>query len=376
MTLIQKIKNIILVTLLLISFFLPQISTSKVRIKANTKVNPDIFLTHIRNSVLPSGALAMYGQTTTGSRKIVPYWSNFAVCGIATEIKFGTDINKEELTRIGWNALSWYQSKQRPLTGIVHDHNFTLGQEINTGQMDSVDSYSATFLAGVSCMLKATGNTIKTQEYIQAMKLAIKSIRDLQDRDGLIWTKPDYKVKYLMDNVEVITGLEEARKVFLQLKDIPAYYSTTSMLQRIELGVNTKMWSESRKSYRWAIAGDIGFEKNYHTNWNIYYPDALENIWPTAFKINQPRNRTNRVMSTFASKVSSYVDSGIMRGVWNPIVGLAYSNHGVTSLANESLEYGYQMVSNNKAGGVYTVGHAGLFIILYHKINSNSSLSW
>jgi hypothetical protein len=376
MTILLKIKNQILIVLLLVSFLLPIVANFNILAKANTIANTAIFLNHIRSAVLPSGALAMYGHTTTGTRKIVPYWSNFAVCGLATEIKFGDDQNKSELTQIGWNALSWYKSKQRPITGIVNDYNYSLGQEINTGQMDSVDSYSATFLAGVNCMLKATGDITKVKEYIPAIKLAIKSIRDLQDKDGLIWTKPNYKVKYLMDNVEVMTGLDEARKIFLQVKDIPSYYSTTTTLQKVELGINTKMWSEHRKSYKWAIAGEVGQEKNYYTNWNTYYPDALENIWPSAFKVNQPTNRTVQVMNTFATNINSYIDSGIMQGIWNPIVGLAYSNYGLTSMANQSLEYGYQMVSNNKAGGIYTVGHAGLFLILYYKVNSNSSLCW
>jgi hypothetical protein len=371
MNLFKFTKIYILLPLLLLSLIVP------IRSTASSNNITSLFLGHIRNSVLPSGALAMYGQNPSGgSRKIVPYWSNFAVCGIATEIKFGSGEGREELTNIGWNALSWYKSKQRPNSGIVYDYNSVMGQEISTGQMDSVDSYSATFLSGVNCMLKATGDQSKAREYLPAMKLAIKSIRDLQDKDGLIWTKPDYNVKYLMDNVEVMSGLDSARSVFLQFRDIGGYFSTTNLLQNIELGVNTKMWSEHRKSYKWAIAGDIKNEKTYFTNWNTYYPDALENIWPSAFAVNHVPTRTNHVMNTFASNLENYIDSGLMKGVWNPIVGLGYYNFGNKRLARQSMDYGYQMISNNQGGGIYTVGHAGLFLILYYKLENNSTLSW
>lgn len=343
----------------------------------NNTLNPELFINHIRNSVVPSGAISMYGHNPIpASRKIVPYWSNLAVCGLATEIKFGNGNNKQELTQIAWNALNWYRSKQRPNSGIVHDHIAFAGREVSTGEMDSVDSYSATFLMGLSCMQKATGDNTKIREFLPAMRLAIKSIKDLQDKDGLTWAKPNFKIKYLMDNIEVINGLDEARKIFLSQREVGSYYTTTGIIQNIELGINTKMWSQARNSYRWAIAGDIGAETYYFTNWKTYYPDALENIWPTAFAVNQPKSRTNSVMTTFADNLANYIDSGSIKGLWNPFVGLAYYNHGNTNLSKQSLEYGFQMVNNDQMGGTYTTGHSGLFINLYYKTVQGSSLIW
>lgn len=371
----KSLKQFATITLIF-SIFAAPIFTQAQFTDQTTK-SSKLFLDQIRKSILPSGAIGMYPlDNLAGESKIVPYWSNLAVCGLASEIKFGDPANVENLTWLGWNALSWHAYRQDQSTGIVTDWQYKDGVETSTGEMDSVDSYSATFLMGLSCMFKATNDWNKTRQYLPSMRLAIQSIVDLQDKDGLTWTKPNYKVKYLMDNIEVVNGLNEARSILTRAGDYRSISTTIRVSNLVQRAINTKMWNTQKNAYKWAFAGDIPQEIAYETDWKIYYPDALENIWPSTFNLPQHKIRGNNLVQTFANNIDNYKDGGSLNGKWNPFVGLGFMNIGNRYAAQDSYNFGYQSIENNQVGGLYTSGHAGVYLVLHYKLKNSQSLIW
>jgi hypothetical protein len=326
--------------------------------------------------VLPTGAIAMYQNQKEVNRKIIPYWSNLAICGLATEIKLGNSTNKQELTSIGWKALDWYKSKQDQTTGIVTDYIWNKDGEKSTGTMDSVDSYSATFLSAIACMNKATGDGNKAKEYAGAIDLAVKSIINLQDTDGLTWSKDSYKVKFLMDNTEVANGLREIQNVLQFNSQNETLSKSKISLEKLQNAIQSKMWNESKKSYKWGIQGNLNREFVNNTDWSKYYPDALANIWPSALGNYEKTTRNKKSAESFSSNAYKYKELGTIEGVWNPFVGLAFYNNGKVDKAKGSLDYGYKMLASNKLGSLYTSGHAGVSLILYYKTTGNQSLFW
>jgi hypothetical protein len=365
----NRIKGF-LVGMLIISLFLTQIQVRAI------DTGSEIYINYIKKSLLPSGAIARYPQGVPLTNEIVPYWSNLAICGLATEIKFGNYSNKEELTKIAIDALDWYKSNQNPTTGIVYDYEVRGTREFSKGTMDSVDSYSASFLMALACMRRAIPE-FKTSlpNYKNAISLAIRSIYNIQDKDGLTFAKPNYNIKYLMDNIEVWSGLNSINPILVELKDTRNLYLSRYINQRLQIAITKKIWDPKTNTYKWAVASTPGTPDVISTtNWNVYYPDALENIWPGIFGFKEPFERSVALATKFSTY--TYDDNGIANGDWNPFVGVAYFNTRLRANAQSSFDYTYKQLSQNKLGGLYTSGHAGISIILYHKLSRNSSLIW
>jgi hypothetical protein len=362
--------KVIVVAVLIVSVFLSQLN---VRAVDN---GTDIYINYIKKSVLPSGAIARYPKEIPLTNEIVPYWSNLAICGLATEIKFGNADNKAELTKIATNALDWYKSNQNQTTGIVYDYEVRGSQEVSKGTMDSVDSYSASFLMALACMRRAVPEFKSSlPNYKSAIALAIRSIYNIQDRDGLTFAKPNYNIKYLMDNIEVWSGLSSINPILVELKDTRNLYLSRYINQRLQIAITKKLWDPVTNTYKWAVSSTPGTPDVISTtNWNVYYPDALENIWPGIFGFKEPFERSVALATKFSNY--TYSDNGIATGDWNPFVGVAYFNSRLRANSQSSFDYTYKQLSENKLGGLYTSGHAGVSLILYHKLNRNTSILW
>jgi hypothetical protein len=303
---------------------------------------------------------------------------------MATEIKYGDYWDKKGLEYLAWNILDWYKYRQNPRTGYVTDYNYdkTTKKETSTGDMDSVDSYSATYLKALECLYTATGNKTKLLQHKSSSKLAYKSILSVMDIDNLTFAKPTYRVKYLMDNVEVLAGVKSYKNL------LGVYGSTqnevSQMVDKVELAIEAKMWNKDAQNYYWAIAGSGKNEYKYTTDWKIYYPDALENIWYYAFADTETLNPKNTKNTTnlnnskktndqFLVGLDGYKDNG-HSGSWNPFVPLSVYNYGRKTEAREIFNYGLNLANSDKLGGIYTSGHSGIFLITYYKLNGDNSV--
>ena len=141
---------------------------------------------------------------------IRPYFGNHAALALLA------GKSPEDLLRVRkW--IEWYSEAQLQ-DGSINDFEgrISTGYRDN-GKRDSVDSYAATYLLTLARYQQEAKSL--PDKAAQAARKALVAIQGSMDKDGLTWAKPDYKVKYLMDNVEVYGGLTAAERLFTAIDD-------------------------------------------------------------------------------------------------------------------------------------------------------------
>lgn len=139
----------------------------------------------------------------------VPYFGNLAAIALLAADR--AHPNPHDVARAGrW--LLWYARNQEP-DGTIFDREGTVAAYASNGKHDASDSYAATFLMAAGRHSQATGKP-PPPEIAAAAAKALAAIRDVTQADGLTIARPDYPVKYLMDNIEVYQGLTEGARLF------------------------------------------------------------------------------------------------------------------------------------------------------------------
>lgn len=220
-----------------------------------------------RDSVAPDGAI-LYG-----SSEIVPYYSNLAAIGLT---KNPTNYPIVE------NWMKWYINHlnwpdQWGVYGTIYDYSYNNGAESSLNNADSTDSYAATFLS-LAWAYYNTGDAtaqsfVKTLSY--QLNAIAKALLATQQSDGLTWAKPNYQIKYLMDNCEAYRGLRDAallfQNAFNDSTNAQLYNSKADLMLQ---GING-MWMGSH----WAVYKD-GIGRFIGPNMGTWYPDATSQMFP------------------------------------------------------------------------------------------------
>lgn len=273
-------------------------------------------LAFVRNAAVPSGAVASHSDKTF----VNPYLANLSLRALASSC-----VPQDRATAIG--HLNWYASHST--AGVVSDYNIVGGTEVSTGDQDSQDAYSGTFLSGYASTAASATSTeaVSLAALRPAVKAAIERIVTLQDADGLTWAKPTWKVKYLIDQVEVYWGLTE---VLPFIKDDAALWATANAsAQRIAVGIKT-LWRSADSTFAYA-KHENGVV--IATNPNRAYPDAVSQLWVIASDIttvSQAQNIMQRISGTIAGMLNPLaiwtVDGTKQErtGYW-PLISTAYN---------------------------------------------------
>lgn len=206
-------------------------------------------------------------------QQIDPYFSNIAAIGMAKDPNRMPEV-------VGW--MNWYVNHLNwpdkwGLYGTTYNYTVNNGVETSTQDADSTDSYAATFLSVVWNAWQS--GDANARSYIAGLSYQLDVIGGViiqtQQSDGLTWAKPDYQIKYLMDNCEAYRGLRDLASVYqYALGDATkaAYYNAAadSMLNGI-LG----MWMNGT----WAVyKNDIGGLAA--PNMGTWYADASAQVFP------------------------------------------------------------------------------------------------
>jgi hypothetical protein len=173
------------------------------------------------------------------------------------------------------NHLNW--PDRWGLFGTIYDYNYSNGAETSKNTADSTDSYAATFLS-LAWAFFNTGDA-NAQSYIRTLSSQLDAIGQVivktQQPDGLTWAKPDYQIKYMMDNSEVYRGLQDLALLFQNaFNDFSKAQYYSSKAQSVLAGINS-MWMNGA----WAVYKDnagVLHAPNYAT----WYPDATSQIFP------------------------------------------------------------------------------------------------
>ncbi len=264
---------------------------------------------------LSSGAMM---ETSVAGSRICGYFANIACLGV---LENPTTANQTAVK----NWMIWYMSKlngtTNPVTlnpeiaGSVYDYYGAT--ETTNGTYDSVDSYAATFLclakryaelstanktwlSGYSYQLTLIGNAM-----MACMDNSSNSIPTSFTPDDDDWLTIDSKVhgaKYLMDNAEVNAGLKAM--VWLQSNVItggdPTYY--TSVLGSNSSAIESQFWRVNM--YNWNDDGTTGAT---NSNWNVWYAQALCQLYPALNDVIAPNStRAINLYTTFNSNYPSW----------------------------------------------------------------------
>jgi len=216
----------------------------------------------------PSGALP-YVPTL-----IDPYFANIAAIGMTKD-----PTRMPQVTAwINWyiNHLNW--PDKWGLYGTTYNWNVGSDDtETPTNDADSTDSYAGTFLSVVWNAWQ-TGNS-EARSLISGLSYQLDVIGGViiltQQSDGLTWAKPDYQIKYLMDNCEAYRGLRDLASLYQSAfgdAAKAAYYNAAA--DSMQRGV-LSMWLNGT----WAVyRDDLG--QNIGPHMSTWYADATSQIFP------------------------------------------------------------------------------------------------
>jgi hypothetical protein len=235
---------------------------------------------------LRTKSVASDGAILYGSSAIIPYYSNLAAIGL-------THDPVSYATVQAW--MQWYISHlnwpdQWGLYGTVYDYDYANGTETSHNNADSTDSYAGTFLS-LAWAYYQTGDA-NAQSYIKSISYQLDVIGGVltqtQQRDGLTWAKPNYQIKYLMDNCEGYRGLRDLAAIFqngIGDSGKAAYYNAAadSMLRGIQ-----SMWMNGS----WAVYKD-GVGNLAVPSIGKWYPDATSQVFPVLEGVVAPTDATS-----------------------------------------------------------------------------------
>lgn len=244
----------------------------------------------IRAAQLPDGALRM-GSGGDGVR-IVPYFSNIAAMALLAAHEVEPAAADLERVR-DW--LLWYARHQEP-DGTIQDYSGTIEGYKRLDHRDSTDSYAATFLMALWRYAQAGGDSAFDRRLVRAANGAVDAIAlTFDEEDGLTWAKPGYRVKFLMDNLEVAMGLKEGAEYFRAAGEEAAMKKAMRMLRGVTAGL-PQFWLPEKNHFAWAK----GSSGAMHVGFDRWYPDGVVNIFGLAHTDPPPAGLWEKLQKTFS----------------------------------------------------------------------------
>lgn len=228
------------------------------------------------------GAILM-APAAQPANSLIPYFSNLAAIGLVAA--YPHTQNKAHLQAVTkW--LRWYAAHMNP-DGTIDDYRLQDGNLQPTGDCDSTDSYAATFLEALHHTVRASHDRqLLTALYPSAMK-AVRAIRLTLQEDGLTWAKPTYRVKYLMDNVEVFRGWQSAAWLAQAMNRKSEAGSFKKSAERTVQAIESLLFLDGKGYYAVAMH-ENGVRETRLERW---YPDVMAQLMAIAWLPASPRRK-------------------------------------------------------------------------------------
>jgi hypothetical protein len=227
---------------------------------------------HILRCQLPDGALAMGHDTATWiagqSLWIVPYFGQETLLGLLDAYAMAPDARYLAATRA---FLSWYAGRMQA-DGTVTDYTGTYPDYTSTGTYDSSDSYAAGHLMLLWAYYQLSGDRAFVESLYPSVGRAVGAIELTLQNDWLTWAKPDYLVKYTMDNTEVCRGLEAAANLAELHGDVAHKAAWSAMAANVRAAIHSQLYLGDAVGYY-----SIGkfADGSLANSWAVYYPDGM-----------------------------------------------------------------------------------------------------
>ena len=266
-----------------------------------------------------NGALLMTSGPN-GTFTMNPYFADFAALAL---LGAGETYYENVRRYMAWHFdhLNTAQTDYNGVDGTIYDYTVTLSngkvvaETININgdgkkSYDSTDSYAATFLCVVAKYYEKTGDLAYLQAHSQDLQRILNPIRETMHK-GLTFAKPDYRIKYLMDNCEVYEGLVAAEKIYAALGLTDLLAETTDLKNQVFNAIETHMWMEEAGYYEVALG--VNNDSAYAFTWTNFYPCATAQLFPIICGLLDPSDSRSIYLY---NKFNEYFSTGERKATW------------------------------------------------------------
>lgn len=266
-----------------------------------------------------NGALLMTGGSS-GQFTMNPYFADFAALAL---LGAGESYYENVRRYMDWHFahLNTAETDYNGVDGTIYDYTVTLSygkvvsEKININadgkkSYDSTDSYAATFLCVVAKYYEKTGDLAYLMANSRDLRRLLNPIRQTM-HTGLTFAKPDYRIKYLMDNCEVYEGLVAAEKLYTALGLTELCAEATELKQQVYDAIEEHMWMEEEGYYEVALG--VNNDSAYAFTWTNFYPCATAQLFPIYCGLLEP---TDARSIHLYNKFNEYFSTGERKATW------------------------------------------------------------
>ena len=268
---------------------------------------------------IENGALLMT-RGPSGDYTMNPYFADFAALAL---LGAGEAYYENVRRYMDWHFdhLNTAQTDYNGVDGTIYDYTVTLSNgklvseviSINADgkkSYDSTDSYAATFLCVVAKYYEKTGDLAYLQANSQDLQRLLNPIRQTMHQ-GLTFAKPDYRIKYLMDNCEVYEGLVAAEKLYTALGLSELCAEAADLKKQVFDAIEEHMWMEEEGYYEVALG--VNNDSAYAFTWTNFYPCATAQLFPIFCGLLSPTD--DRSVHLY-NKFNEYFSTGERKATW------------------------------------------------------------
>ena len=249
-----------------------------------------------------------------------PYFADFAALAL---LGAGESYYENVRRYMDWHFdhLNTAQTDYNGVDGTIYDYTVKLSngkvvsETININadgkkSYDSTDSYAATFLCVVAKYYEKTGDLEYLQANSQDLQRILNPIRQTMHK-GLTFAKPDYRIKYLMDNCEVYEGLVAAEKIYAALGLTELLAETTDLKTQVYDAIEKYMWIESEGYYEVALG--VNNDSAWDFTWTNFYPCATAQLFTISCGLLAPNDPRSIYLY---NQFNAYYSTGENRATW------------------------------------------------------------
>lgn len=239
---------------------------------------------------LDNGAIPMTAAKN-GDVTVNPYFADIAAMAL---LDCGDKYKDNVKAYLDWHFshLNTDKTDYNGIDGTVYDYSITVSQgkviketvsvKDGNNSYDSTDSYAATFLILLNKYFSVTDDSDyiaeNAEDIIRVSEAMLSTLNN-----GLTFAKPDYEVKYLMDNCEVYEGLQAVMNLFDKViyadnKNNLIYIKFDYAAEWIKQGLEKHLWNADGEYYYSAVFKNG--KPAYDFSWDEFYPSAAAQLFP------------------------------------------------------------------------------------------------
>ncbi|HUW63686.1 MAG TPA: S-layer homology domain-containing protein [Spirochaetia bacterium] len=273
-----------------------------------------------------------YITMSGGRQDIDPYFENLTEMAQLGQSEYLDGVKKY----LQWALSNLNQPDIWGLNGTIYNYRLTNGVIQSVYSYDSADSYAATLLSLAAAYYHSSGDSKFILEHYQEFTTISEIITTLQDKDGLVWTKPNSQFKYLMDNCENYRGLKDWSSLLSSLGYKDQSELCDSKAELIRNGILKQLWDDNTTSFAWAMDNQ---GKKYLLSRGQSYPGVFAQIYPVTFGVIAPTS--DKAILSY-QKLNNELPNWAELEVGDPfpwaILGYAAVNMGDLARADRFLE--------------------------------------